>query len=94
MPRRRKFRNCRRLDGDRNFKPGGIPRTQLEKVILELDEFEALRLCDYDDKNQIEAGEALGVSRGTVQRLLISGRKKIVEAILESKELIIKSDHE
>ncbi len=93
MPRRRKFRNCRRLDKDRNFKPSGIPRAELEKVILDLDEFEAVRLCDYDDLNQIEAGEVLGVSRGTVQRLLISGRKKIVDALLHSKELIIKGDH-
>lgn len=93
MPRRRKDRNCRRLDSDRTFKPTGIPRMELEKVILELDEFETIRLCDYDGMNQIQAGEVLGVSRGTVQRLLLSGRKKLVEAILESKELIIKSDH-
>ncbi|QEN03893.1 DUF134 domain-containing protein [Thiospirochaeta perfilievii] len=93
MPRRRKNRNCRILDGDRNFKPSGIPRSELNKIILDLDEFEALRLCDYDGLNQIEAGEALGVSRGTVQRLLLSGRKKIVEAILDSNELIIKGNH-
>ncbi len=92
MPRRRKYRNCRRLDGDKTFKPSGIPRIELEKIILNLDEFEAVRLCDYDDLNQIEAGEALGVSRGTVQRLLLSGRKKIVDALLHSKELIIESE--
>jgi predicted DNA-binding protein (UPF0251 family) len=93
MPRRRKSRNCRRLDGDRNFKPSGIPSTQLEKVVLEIDEFEAIRLCDYDGLSQIEAGEALGVSRGTVQRLLISGRKKIVDVLLYSKELVLKNEH-
>ena len=89
MPRRCKHRNCRRLDGNRNFKPSGIPARDLEKTILNLDEFEALRLCDYDGLNQIEAGEAMGVSRGTIQRLLISGRKKIVDVLLHSKELIL-----
>jgi len=89
MPRRCKQRNCRRLDGNRNFKPSGIPARDLEKTILNLDEFEALRLCDYDGMNQIEAGEAMGVSRGTIQRLLISGRKKIVDVLLHSKELIL-----
>ena len=93
MPRRRKIRNCRRLDGDKNFKPSGIPRTELESVILELDEFETLRLCDYDGLSQIEAGEVLGVSRGTVQRLLSTGRKKIVDVLLHSKELILKDEN-
>jgi len=92
MPRRCKQRNCRRLDGNRNFKPSGIPARDLEKVELKLDEFEALRLCDYDGLSQIEAGEAMGISRGTVQRLLLSGRKKVVDILLNSKELIIKNE--
>lgn len=91
MPRRYKQRNCRRLDGNRNFKPSGIPARELEKIVLNLDEFEALRLCDYDGLSQIEAGEAMEVSRGTVQRLLISGRKKVVDVLLHSKELILNS---
>lgn len=92
MPRRLKRRNCRQLDGERNFKPCGIPRIKLETVVLNMDEFEAIRLCDYDGLSQIEAGESLGVSRGTVQRLLLSGRKKIVDALLNTKELVLKSN--
>ena len=87
MPRNCKNRRCRRLDGQRNFKPSGIPSTELEKIFLQLDEFEAVRLCDYDGLNQIQAGEAMGISRGTVQRLLLSGRRKIVDALLHRKEL-------
>lgn len=94
MPRRCKQRNCRRLDGNRNFKPSGIPARELEKIVLNLDEFEALRLCDYDGLSQIEAGEAMGVSRGTIQRLLISGRKKVVDVLLHSKELILISEED
>ena len=94
MPRRCKQRNCRRLDGDRNFKPSGIPSRELEKVDLKLDEFEAVRLCDYDGLSQIGAGESMGVSRGTVQRLLLSGRKKIVDVLLNSKELILTNETE
>ncbi len=89
MPRRFKHRNCRTLDGSKHFKPLGIPSRELEKVELKLDEFEALRLCDFDGLNQIEAGEAMGISRGTVQRLLLSGRRKVVDALLHSKELIL-----
>lgn len=89
MSRKPKHRSCRPLDGQRNFKPSGIPRAELESVHLELDEFEAMRLCDFDDMSQIEAGESLGVSRGTVQRLLLSGRKKIIDVLLNQKELIL-----
>ena len=89
MPRRFKHRNCRSLEGSRKFKPSGIPARDLEKVELKLDEFEALRLCDFDGLNQIEAGEVMGISRGTVQRLLLSGRKKVVDALLHSKELLL-----
>ncbi|QEN06551.1 DUF134 domain-containing protein [Oceanispirochaeta crateris] len=89
MPRRHKQRNCRRLEGKRNFKPSGIPSMKLEKTELHLDEFEAIRLCDYDGMSQIEASLSMGVSRATVQRLLLSGRKKIVDVLLHTKELII-----
>jgi len=92
MPRRHKNRNCRRLEGRRNFKPSGIPSVELEKVEIFLDEFEAVRLCDYDGLSQIEASASMGVSRATVQRLLLSGRRKVVDVLLHSKELIINEE--
>jgi len=67
----------------------GIPAADLQRVLVEPDEFEAVRLCDLEGLSQIETGEEMGVSRGTVQRLLISGRSKIVDALLNSKMLVI-----
>lgn len=67
----------------------------LEAVRLELGELEAMRLCDVEGADQEEAGERMGVSRGTVQRLLKRGRKKVVEALIGSKALLIeKGDHD
>ena len=94
MPRRYKQRNCRKLDGRRRFKPSGIPSRKLETVKLALDEFEAIRLCDYDHLNQIEAAASMAVSRATVQRLLQSGREKIVSALLHGQELLIQEEME
>lgn len=74
------MRSARRLDERRLFRPDGIET--LEVMDIELDEFEAMRLCDLDGLSQIEASEAMHVSRATVQRLLLSGRQKIVLAIL------------
>jgi predicted DNA-binding protein (UPF0251 family) len=63
--------------------------TRLETVHLELGELEAMRLCDLERLDQDEAGERMGVSRGTVQRLLKSGRAKILESIVSTKALLI-----
>ena len=62
---------------------------RLETVRLELSELETMRLCDGEHLTQHEAGLRMGVSRGTVQRLLKRGRAKVVEALLRSKALLI-----
>ena len=89
MPRPRKQRICRAHAGDRVFKPRSIPMTELEVIRLELGELEALRLCDLEGETQAGAGRRMGVSRGTVQRLLAGGRAKVVRALLESAALVI-----
>jgi len=64
--------------------------SKLEIVELEADELEAVSLCDRDSLTQVEAGEQMGISRGTVQRLVTSGRKKVIEALLSGHALVIK----
>jgi len=63
--------------------------SELETIRLELSELETMRLCDVEGASQHEAGLRMGVSRGTVQRLLKRGRAKVVRALLESKALLI-----
>lgn len=53
------------------------------------DELEALRLCDLEGFDQMGAGDRMGVSRGTVQRLLKSGRATVVRALVEGGALLI-----
>lgn len=90
MPRCKKKRCCRKLDGEKIFKPISIPLDDTEIVEIDLDEFEAVRLCDLEGKSQIEASETMEISRGTIQRLLESSRRKIVYALLHSCSLKIK----
>jgi predicted DNA-binding protein (UPF0251 family)/predicted Fe-Mo cluster-binding NifX family protein len=94
MSRSKKNRFCRRLSDQKIYIPYGMPLDSLEKVSIDLDEFEAIRLCDYDGKSQIEASEEMGLSRGTVQRLLLSGRKKIIDGFFHSKAIIVRNDNE
>ncbi len=89
MPRPRKHRICREYQGDRVFKPRSIPMTELTVVHLEGDELEAMRLCDLEGLEQAEAGDRMGVSRGTVQRLVKAGRAKVLRALVESLALVI-----
>jgi predicted DNA-binding protein (UPF0251 family) len=69
--------------------------TELALIRLGPDELEAMRLCDLDDHDQTSAGKRMQVSRGTVQRLLTSGRRKVVSALLQTAALVIEErDHE
>ena len=95
MPRPPKRRLCRAFPGDRVYKPRSIPMRELETIRLELSELETMRLCDVEGASQEEAGQQMGVSRGTVQRLLKRGRAKVVQALLESKALLVEEgDHD
>ncbi len=87
--RNKKERCCRRLDKGRIFKPQGVRLYELEASEVQYDELEAVRLCDYEGKSQIEAALSMGISRGTVQRLLQSGRFKIIDAIINVKSIKI-----
>ncbi len=89
MPRPLKRRRCQGYEGERIFKPARTPMQALEVVRLRLSELEAMRLCDVEGLDQQAAGASMGVSRGTIQRLLGRGREKVVRAILRSQALII-----
>lgn len=89
MSRCPKRRRCRGLDGNRVFKPAAIPLSELQTVRLGLDELEAMRLCDVEGLDQSEAGVHMAVSRGTVQRLLARGRRKLVEAMISNHAVVV-----
>ena len=89
MPRPRKTRFCRRYRADRVYKPQGVPMREIDDILISLDEFEALRHCDLEGLDQQETGEKMGISRGTVQRLLYNGREKIMRAILQNNAIVV-----
>jgi len=89
MGRPKKRRCCRRYSADRVYKPQGIPLRHLPTTQISLDQFEGLRLCDVEQLEQEEAGRRMGVSRGTIQRMLYDARKKIVEATIENHAILI-----
>ena len=84
--------NCRRigcLPQSSYFKPRGIPISDLEEVVLTMDEFEAIRLADLEQLYQEEAAEKMRISRQTFGRIIDSAHKKLAEALVECKALRI-----
>jgi predicted DNA-binding protein (UPF0251 family) len=67
------------------------PQGNSESVYIEPAELEALRLVDLEGLSQEEAGERMGVSRGTVWRLIQSARKKTAQALTEGRPIRIAS---
>ena len=71
------------------FKPFGIPRKDLETVVLKYDEYEAIRLLDYDGLMQEQAAIQMNVSRPTLTRIYENARKTIAQALVEGKMIAI-----
>ena len=71
------------------FKPMGIPGSSLRQIQLSLDEFEAMRLADYQGMSHEEAAEEMGISRSTFSRLIEKARSKIAEFIIKGRLLSI-----
>ena len=71
------------------FKPCGIPRDKLEKMIIDEDEMEALRLSDFEGLYQQECADKMGISRTTFSRLIENARRKISDALLHNKAISI-----
>ncbi|MBU0585946.1 DUF134 domain-containing protein [Candidatus Micrarchaeota archaeon] len=89
MPRPRCFRRICGRPNATYFKPAGIRMASLEEVILNPDEFEAVRLKDMENMDQIKAAEQMRISQPTFHRLLGSARRKIAEAIVDGKAIRI-----
>jgi len=71
------------------FKPRGVPTVDLEEVVLSLDEFEAVRLADYEQLYQEEAAVKMNISRQTFGRIINEARRKIADILVNAKALKI-----
>ncbi|HOG25948.1 MAG TPA: DUF134 domain-containing protein [Bacteroidales bacterium] len=89
MPRPKKNRKISHPPLMQGFKPFGIPRNRLGAVTLLYDEYEAIRLLDYEGLNQDQAAERMNVSRPTLTRIYEQARKIIAQALVEGQMINI-----
>jgi len=71
------------------FKPCGVRGRNLETIELQADELEALRLMDFEGFYQEQCAERMGISRTTLSRTLAQARRKVADALLNGKRLVI-----
>jgi predicted DNA-binding protein (UPF0251 family) len=63
--------------------------TELEEVVLTVDEFEAIRLKDVDGLEQEQSAQQMNISQPTFHRLYLEARRKIADVIINGKALKI-----
>lgn len=93
MPRPRLCRRVSFKPRTTYFKPAGVRITELNEIILTVDEIEALRLKDLLELDQEKAAKEMNISQPTFHRLILSARKKVSEAIVKGKAIKIEGGH-
>ena len=81
---------CRRIRFNPDityFKPRGVPLRELEEVILQPDEIEAIKLKDLEGLDQEECAKRMNISQPTFHRTIILARKKVADAIINGKAI-------
>jgi len=91
MTRTRTIRKVSGLPVIKGFRPygGQCGSTDNQSVVMLLEEYEALRLCDYMQMNHQQASDEMQVSRPTFTRVYASALNKIAIAFVEGRELMI-----
>ena len=88
MPRPRKCRWICSPPSCTEFAPPG-GRSGGEQVVMELDEYEAIRLIDLEQLTQEQCARQMGVARTTVQAIYNNARKKLAHSIVHGCRLVI-----
>lgn len=61
-----------------------------DEVELSIDQFEAVKLADFQGYNQSESAQIIGISRPSFGRVLRSARKIIADALVNGKIIRIR----
>ncbi|QZE15700.1 DUF134 domain-containing protein [Halosquirtibacter laminarini] len=88
MARQRRLRKVVSPPNFKGYKPYGTSKmhSSSEEEFL-YEEYEALKLADYDLLNHAEAAELMGISRATFARIYESARRKLARAFVETKDI-------
>lgn len=87
MARPQKCRCICSIPKTEGFLPVGRPHSAT--VQLGYDEYEVVRLLDYENLSQQQCAEKMAISRPTVTRIYNLARRKIADALVNGKRIAI-----
>ena len=87
MPRPQRCRRICGLPEHTKFAPEAAECG--DAIALSLDEYESIRLMDREGLTHEQCAEVMQVSRTTVTEIYAGARKKIAEAIVDGRPLVI-----
>lgn len=87
MPRPKRIRKVTNPPHFKGFRPIGLPE-ESHSVVLNFEEYEAIRLSDYLLMGQMEAARTMHISRPTFTRIYESARRKVAQAFCEGKPIV------
>ena len=87
MSRPKRIRRVNNPPHFRGFKPIGLLEENTP-VIINFEEYEAIRLSDFELNGQVEAAQIMGISRPTFARIYESARRKVAQAFVQGKAMV------
>lgn len=89
MPRPRKWRNVCCLPPVSAFVPDVASTEAVAEVVMTVDEYETIRLIDYEGFSQEECSGYMNIARTTAQLVYNKARQKVARALVEGVTLRI-----
>ena len=90
MPRKKRNRRIQVPPVIKGMSVYGIRGRKSNEVILHHEEYEAIRLLDYQNLTQEEAAVYMDVSRPTLTRIYEEARKKVATSFVEGRDLLFR----
>ena len=90
MPRKKRNRRIQVPPVIKGMSVYGVRGRKSNEVILHIEEYEAIRLLDYQNLTQEEAAVFMDVSRPTLTRIYEEARNKVATAFVEGRDLLFR----
>lgn len=87
MPRPKRIRKMTNPPHFKGFRPIGLSDDN-DPVVINFEEYEAIRLSDFELNGQVEAAQIMEISRPTFARIYESARRKVAQAFVQGKTIV------
>ncbi len=84
---------CRRVCAEPVFRAFNVDENEKEPITLFVDEFEVIRLVDFEKRTHEQCARQMLISRTTVTEIYEKARYKIADALVNGKPLLIAGGH-